>query len=80
MGLALDISNGDYQLHSDFESTASGKWLAAHAHEYGWILRYPSNKTNITQYAYEAWHYRYVGPALAKQLKSSGQTLDEYYQ
>lgn len=80
MGLALDISNGDYQLHSDFESTASGKWLAAHAHEYGWILRYPGNKTNITQYAYEAWHYRYVGPALTKQLKSSGQTLDEYYQ
>lgn len=80
MGLALDISNSDYQLHSDFESTASGKWLSAHAHEYGWILRYPSNKTNITQYAYEAWHYRYVGPGLAKQLKSSGQTLEEYYQ
>lgn len=80
MGLALDVSYGDYQLHSDLESTATGKWLAAHAQDYGWILRYPSNKTSITQYAYEAWHYRYVGTNLARQLKSSSQTLDEYYQ
>ncbi|NBK97247.1 MAG: DUF5011 domain-containing protein [Erysipelotrichia bacterium] len=78
LGLAIDVSY-DYALHADLHNTALGQWLDAHAHEYGWILRYPYGKTNITGYTFEAWHYRYVGTALATQLKSSGLTMEEYY-
>ena len=65
-------------LSETFENTKESKWLQAHAHEYGFIMRYPKDKVNVTKIIYEPWHYRYVGTDLAKQLKSSGQVLEEY--
>ena len=73
-GLAMAI----YSLSETFENTKEFKWLQAHAHEYGFIMRYPKDKVNVTKIIYEPWHYRYVGTDLAKQLKSSGQVLEEY--
>lgn len=73
-GLAMDICS----LSTSFDTTKEYKWLQAHAHEYGFILRYPKDKINITQITYEPWHYRYVGTEIAKKLKESGQVLEEY--
>lgn len=78
LGLAIDISY-DYSLHSDLQNSALGQWMANHAHEYGWIMRYPYGKTNITGYVFEAWHYRYVGTQLASKLRNSGLTMEELY-
>lgn len=77
LGLAIDISY-DYALHSDLESSALGQWMAEHAHEYGWIMRYPADKTASTGYYYEAWHWRYVGIELADAIHSSGLSMEEY--
>lgn len=80
LGLALDIATTDSpSISGDFAGTTAGIWLAAHAHEYGFILRYPDGKSDITGYGYEAWHYRYLGVDLATTLHESGQTLEEYY-
>ncbi len=73
-GLAMDICS----LSTSFENTKEFKWLQAHAHEYGFIMRYPKDKTNVTKIIYEPWHYRYVGKDIASQLKSSGMVLEEY--
>lgn len=54
------------------------KWLAEHAHEYGFIIRYPKGKEAITGYQYEPWHLRYVGVDLAKDIVKQGLTLEEY--
>lgn len=76
-GLALDINS----LSTDFEYTKEGKWLSAHASEFGFILRYPKNKESITGYMYEPWHFRYVRIDLAKKLYNNGDwmTLEEYF-
>lgn len=78
-GLAVDISTNtkDCYLSECFILEPEGKWLAANAHTYGFILRYPENKTDITGYNYEPWHYRYVGTELATALHESGLTLEE---
>ena len=73
-GLAIDINN----LEEDFADTPAGKWLAKNAYKYGFILRYPKGKESITGYAYEPWHFRYVGTELAKQIYDSGLTLEEF--
>lgn len=80
-GLAFDISltNRSCYLETCFADTEAAKWLAAHAFEYGFILRYPADKTDITKYQYEPWHFRYVGKDLALALHESGLTLDEAY-
>lgn len=78
LGLAIDISY-NYQLLNTLHTSALGIWLNAHAHEYGWILRYPYDKTHITGYMFEPWHYRYVGTSLASYLKANNLTLEEYY-
>ena len=78
LGLAVDLSY-DTQLHSDLYLSSLGIWLENNAHKYGWILRYPSDKTYNTGYMFEAWHYRYVGVDLASTLKNSNLTLEEYY-
>ena len=80
-GLALDIGNpnGPCLLQTCYEQTPAGTWLAAHAHEYGFILRYPEGKEEITGYQYEPWHFRYVGLELAHELHQSGQTMEEYF-
>ena len=78
-GLAVDFAGADQTCWVDdcFERTAAGKWLAAHAHEYGFILRYPKGKEPITGYQYEPWHFRYVGRELAGALHQSGLTMEE---
>jgi len=80
LGLALDISTTDVGvISSNFAKTTAGAWVVGHAYEYGFILRYPQDKTSITGYVYEPWHYRFVGTDLAGTLFASGQTLEEYY-
>jgi zinc D-Ala-D-Ala carboxypeptidase len=81
-GLAVDVSSSaiDYQLTEDFGETAEGKWLAAHAHEFGFIIRYPKDKESITGYLYEPWHIRYVGKFAAKDIYDQNLTLEEYLQ
>ena len=77
-GFAIDISafhNGEY---SDDLTEGEIEWLKANAYKFGFILRYPLGKEEITGYNYEPWHYRYVGP-LAKELYDNNLTLEEYY-
>jgi len=73
-GLAMDIVS----TNANFKDTKEYKWLADNAHKFGFILRYPSGKTNITLVKYEPWHWRYVGASHAAKMKESGQTLEEY--
>ena len=77
-GLAIDISTLN-STADNFEDTEEFKWLQDHAHEYGFILRYPKDKEYITGYSYESWHYRYVGVDVASQIKKENITFDEYY-
>lgn len=81
-GLALDVSSPevDYELEEIFAETPEGKWLAVYAPMFGFILRYPKGKENITGYAYEPWHIRYVGKSLSLYLSLTGMTLEEYHQ
>ena len=77
-GLALDIFTPGAGMKT-FGETDAFKWLVKNSYKYGFILRYPEGKENITGYAYEAWHYRYLGKDLAKKVYESGLTFDEYY-
>lgn len=78
-GLAVDIVATTRQvLDAGFENTREGKWLAAHAHEYGFILRYPKDKVELTQINYEPWHFRYVGVEAATEIYEMGYCLEEY--
>lgn len=74
-GLAVDINS----VRGAFETTAEFRWLQKHAHEYGFILRYQKGKEWITGYAYEPWHYRYVGLDAAKIIYEEDITYEEYY-
>lgn len=74
-GLALDVG----KLDESYATTPEGKWLAANAYKYGFIIRYPKGKENITGYAYEPWHIRYLGKELAEKVYKSGLTLEEYF-
>ena len=77
-GLALDIFTPGAGMKT-FEETDASKWLVNNSYKFGFILRYPPDKENITGYAYESWHYRYLGKDLAKKVYESGLTFDEYY-
>ena len=77
-GLSIDIFSPGSNMET-FEGTDEFKWLSENSYKYGFILRYPKNKEDITGYSYEAWHYRYVGKDLAKKVYDSGLTYDEYY-
>ncbi|NMH72198.1 M15 family metallopeptidase [Bacillus sp. RO2] len=79
-GLAMDITakSVGLELVEALEGTVEGKWLAENAHHYGFILRYPKGKTNITGYAFEPWHFRYVGVDIAGEIYAKGITLEEY--
>lgn len=80
-GLALDIVSSSYQiLDQKQEDTAEQKWLMEHCWEYGFILRYPTNKSDVTGIGYEPWHYRYVGREAAEAIKETGMCLEEYLQ
>ena len=77
-GLAVDVANGNLG-YEQFDKTEEFKWMMNNASNYGFILRYPKGKEEITGYQYESWHYRYVGIELAKKIKASNLTFDEYY-
>ncbi len=78
-GLAADLGNGICDLEACFGQTDAGKWLAAHAYEYGFVIRYEDGKAPITGYQYEPWHIRYVGTELAAEINKSKQTLEEFF-
>ncbi len=80
-GLAIDVSSKSVnnRLDESFADSTEGKWLAENAHLYGFIIRYPKDKTKITGYSYEPWHIRYVGKPLAKYIYDNNLCLEEYY-
>lgn len=74
LGLAMDIVS----INVNFENSKEFKWLMEHGAEYGFILRYPKDKTDITGIKYEPWHWRYVGKEAATEIMSKGITFEEY--
>ena len=78
-GLAVDIVALDYQiLDEGQEDTPEQKWLMENSYKYGYILRYPTEKSDLTGIHYEPWHYRYVGKEVAKEIYDLGICLEEY--
>ena len=79
-GLAIDITSDsvDHDLSQDFGSTPEGEWVGENAHRFGYVIRYPRDKEEITGYMYEPWHIRYFGVELATELYESGLTYEEY--
>ena len=77
-GLVVDVSvyGSDY---GELDGTPEHDWLCAHAHEYGFILRYGEGESHITGYIPEAWHFRYVGVDAAAYIYAHGITFEEYY-
>ena len=81
-GLAFDVEPLDQSCDVDtcFADTAAGRWVALHAYEYGFLLRYPHDKTSVTGYDYEPWHLRYIGKPLALELhRLHIETLEEFF-
>lgn len=79
IGLALDIVCDRYaMLNEGFGETEAGKWLASKSCKYGFILRYPKGKEEITGIEYEPWHFRYVGTPAAMEMTRNNQTLEEF--
>lgn len=79
LGLALDIVDVNNQnLDESQENTEVQKWLMEHSWEYGFILRYPNGKSQVTGIIYEPWHYRYVGKEAAREIYEQGICLEEY--
>ena len=81
-GLSIDISSvpANCSLAACFGETPHGQWLAANAYRFGFILRYPADKTPVTGYEYEPWHFRYVGVPLATEMHTRGiTTLEEFF-
>lgn len=74
-GLTSDIN----QIDNSFENTDAFKWLQENAYKYGFILRFPKDKEDVTGYQYEPWHYRYVGEYVAEKIHDENLTLEEYY-
>ena len=79
-GLAVDVSCASMgsSLSAGFAQTKEGIWLAEHCANYGFIIRYPMDRTDITGYGYEPWHIRYVGKEVAKYLTENDLVLEEY--
>ncbi len=78
-GLALDLVSESYQILDEKQAeTPEQQWLMVHSWEYGFILRYPTEKSEVTGIGYEPWHYRYVGRPLAAAIHESGLCLEEY--
>jgi D-alanyl-D-alanine carboxypeptidase len=81
-GMAVDISSVPLKctLNACFGQTSQGKWLAANAYRFGYLLRYPADKTQVTGYEYEPWHFRYIGVSLATEMHNENiQTLEEFF-
>ena len=78
-GLAADVGgSGNYSLNQDFENTDAYRWLIEHCADYGFILRFPKDKEEITGVIFEPWHYRYVGVEAAQEIMSRDLCLEEY--
>ncbi len=77
-GYSLDIFEKGHSSKT-FEGSESYNWLIANAHKYGFILRYPKDKEEVTGYAFESWHFRYVGVEAATYIHDNNITFDEYY-
>ena len=82
--LAFDVCDsnlGNACINKNFADTDQAKWLSENAYKYGFILRYPKDKTNETGYIYESWHFRYVGTELAEKLYDNGNwiTMEDYF-
>lgn len=73
-GLAIDFSNPS----NPEDNEPMWEWLNANSYKYGFILRYPKDKIDITKVSNEEWHYRYVGKDIAKEMKNTGECLEEY--
>ena len=79
LGLAADIIDYDFPyLNREQEERPTQKWLMEHCWDYGFILRYPPDRSEITGIIYEPWHYRYVGVEAAQEIRDLGLTLEEY--
>ena len=79
LGLAADIIDYNYPyLNEKQEEMPTQKWLMEHCWDYGFILRYPNEKSDVTGIIYEPWHYRYVGVEIAQEIRDLGLTLEEY--
>ncbi len=80
-GLTIDVSSPSVNngLEENFGDSTEGKWLAEHAADYGFVIRYLKDREDITGYVYEPWHIRYIGTDLAKDVYKSGMTLEEYF-
>ena len=76
-GLSMYVTSG-YRSYEKQGDTEEQKWLMEHCSEYGFVLRFPQDKSNITGIIYEPWHYRYVGVDAAKEMTEKGLTLEEY--
>ena len=76
----MDVSSASvgYGLEESFGETKEGKWLAKHAVEHGFIIRFLKGKETITGYSYEPWHVRYVGKEVAKDITKKKMTFEEY--
>lgn len=79
-GLSVDVHAGGCDLQSCFAVTPAGRFLAEHAWEHGFIVRYPEGKEDVTGYIFEPWHLRYVGTELAAEMRARGvTTLEEFF-
>lgn len=81
-GLAVDIEpvSRQCEIVDCFANLPEGKWLAANAYKYGFLMRYPADKLNITGYDYEPWHFRYIGTPLSIELHAQHtETLEEFF-
>ncbi len=78
-GLAIDITSLEHPNAKVFSESEEYEWLKNNCYKYGFILRYPENKENITGYSTESWHFRYVGEIAAKKIHDENITFDEYY-
>ncbi|HCT89935.1 MAG TPA: hypothetical protein DF613_00915 [Lachnospiraceae bacterium] len=80
-GLALDILvSGNMEMDQSQEESVGNRWLRENCQDYGFVLRYPEDKSSVTGVDYEPWHFRYVGKRAARFLKNHGLTLEEFYQ
>ncbi|MBB6450162.1 D-alanyl-D-alanine carboxypeptidase [Geomicrobium halophilum] len=81
-GLAMDISSesNNFELNTAFADTEEGQWVEDHAHEHGFIIRYPEDSEEITGISYEPWHLRYVGEEIAAVINDYEITLEEFFE
>jgi D-alanyl-D-alanine carboxypeptidase len=80
IGLAIDIITDNYSsLDEGFANTAAGKWLAENSYKFGFVLRYPEGKEEITSIEFEPWHFRYVGVDAATVMTTNNICLEEFW-